>query len=84
MRVSAETNRLRQGYGGPPKLYAKVEASALRRIEMRAHAADAALQNQLGWRRWRTAASGSLPAGSPISLMYCCTDDGMQVKSNNF
>jgi len=35
VRVSAEANRLRQGYGGPPKLYAKVEASALRRIVKR-------------------------------------------------
>ena len=35
MRVSAEANRLRQGYGGPPTLYAKAEASALRRIEER-------------------------------------------------
>ena len=35
MRVAAEANRLRQGYGGPPKLYAKAEASAVHRIEKR-------------------------------------------------
>jgi hypothetical protein len=32
VRVSAEANRLRQGYGGTPKLYAKAEASTLQDI----------------------------------------------------
>ena len=41
MRVSAEANRLRQGYGGPPKLYTKAEASALRRIEKQLAIQDA-------------------------------------------
>ena len=38
-----------------------------------------ASRHQFPWRS-RIAASGSLPAGSPISSKYRCTDDGMQVK----
>jgi hypothetical protein len=53
VRVSAEANHLRQGYGGPPKLYAKAEASALRRIEGRASVlvADMAVLENLSLNR---------------------------------
>ena len=72
-RVSAAANRLRQGYGGPPKLYAKAEASALRRIEKAAgtDAIDAARCRSMKSRTSRETLVSAVPTDSSCDTWSC-------------